>query len=393
MKKYHVMINHVLYEFDKKDTVYNICKSININIPTLYLGNNDISKVEINTSPYLQDPKKIMIEDFLVVNTNSIKVRRNIRKVIYNLHNSLDVSCDNCKVLNCNLKAYFKKYYLLLNKTSDFKLCNYYKQGIKADILIEEEHHFNLESILNDKSVHKVAVVDDALASKISEIYKKGFNEVITQSFFKKLKMAEELASCLKIIASSLDNEENMLPCVILENKKDVNILPTNLINKVVYKADIYDIADKVFDKVIDNSKVKVIYITTSDYLDSNRIMVTYDYLMNLKDINNLKYDNITKILKLDNKYINYNSFVNYFIDVLKSKDLLSKDIYQEESINVHVKNKTFKIQNFRNSNTIDGDIILVLNQAKEPITESFIKDNDINNIYKNYLKEPGKLI
>lgn len=393
MNKYIVTINHVTYEIKKKDTIENICKSIGITIPTIHLGKEDISKVEVNTDKYLVDARTYFIENNMIINTNSIKVRRYIRRTINKLHNSLKISCDKCLVINCPLKNEFKKYSLELNKVCDFKLCNYYKQGIKSEILFEQEHHESLQEILKDKSIHKVAVVDDALTSKIDEIYEKGFNEVITKDFGKKLKMVEECARVLNLISKSLDGDENALPYVIVENKEDLSKLPEQIKNNVLYKDSLYDIYDKVFKNVINSSKVKVIYISKNCYQETkNRTVVTFDYLMKLEDVENQKHDNITKILKLDNNKVNYNSFINYFIDIMKSKDVLTKDIYQTDYVNIKVKNKTFKIANYNYSKELDSDIILVLEKDKKEIAASFIKDVDINSIYKNYLKEPGNL-
>lgn len=393
MNKIIITINHVTYEIDKKDTILNVCKKIGISIPTIHLGKDDISKVEVNTNNYLVDARTTQVENDMIINTNSLKVRRYISKTIYKLHNSLDISCINCQVLNCPLKKYFNRFNLRLDKVNNFKLCNYYKQGIKSKILVERENHETLQDILKDKTIHKVAVIEEKLISKIDDIYKKGFNEIINQEFAKKIKIVEECASCLNYISRYLDKDEDALPCVIVENPKQINDLPVQIQDKVIYKKTIYDIYDLIFKNVINSNKVKVIYISSEDYEETeNRIVVTYDYLMNLADIKNSKHDNISKILKLDSNVINYNSFVNYFIDIMKSKDILNKDIYSTDFINIKVKNKTFKIANYNYSKELDSDIILVLEKDKKEITKSFIKDVDINNIYKNYLKEPGKL-
>ena len=191
MNKYIVTINHVTYEITKKDTIENICKKIGITIPTIHLGSNDISKVEVNTSNYLVDARITLIENNMVIYTNSIKVRRYIRKNIEKLYNTLNISCHACPVLNCFLKQQFKKYNYNLEKTNNYELCNYYKQGIKSDLLIEKEHHETLQELLKDKTIHKVAVIEETLKDKIDSLYKKGFNEVINQELSQKIKMVE----------------------------------------------------------------------------------------------------------------------------------------------------------------------------------------------------------
>ena len=72
MNKIIITINHVTYEIDKKDTILNVCKKIGISIPTIHLGKDDISKVEVNTNNYLVDARTTQIENDMIINTNSL---------------------------------------------------------------------------------------------------------------------------------------------------------------------------------------------------------------------------------------------------------------------------------------------------------------------------------
>lgn len=384
----NICINDNTYEIENKKSIYDTCNDLGIEIPTVYLE-DDITFVEANGN--LIDATDVLVEDNMIIYTNSSLVEDFIYDRIIKLHTLLNVDCKSCKVHNCPLKHQFNKYDLVggVNIYTD---CMYYKNGIVSGVLKEKEEHIELDKILNNKHIHKVAIIDRNMKAKKAQILNKGFNEVITNDFIKKFKIVEESALILEKIAKNIDKKDNNLPCVVLEDCKYIKYLPESLKNNVVRVDDYIEITKRIFDLSVDASKVEFIFVTDNEYDNKTNKVVTLEYLLNLPDVESSKIDNITKLLKLDDKEINYNSFINYLIDICHTKQIHLNDIYSNKEFVLKLKEKEIRIINYLLSDSLDGDIILVLSQEPRSMTPSIITDQDINYIYQNYIKEPGKL-
>ncbi len=387
MEKYKVTINNSEYEFDEQISIYEACKCLDVYIPTIYLQ-DDINYVEVNNELVWADT---LIEDQMNIITNSDFVTSYIENKIKELHAKLKTSCETCSVVNCPLKEQFNKFNLQDNGSS-YKDCSYYQNGTRSGILKEVEIHKGLDELLNNPNYHKVAIIDYNMKAKKGEILNKGFNEVITSDSFKKFKIVEESALFLEEIAKSLDKRPNLLPVYILEDSALKYFVPKEKRNNIINVGSLIDITKKVINLSLDSSKIKFIYITNDSFDNENNEEVTFTYLSTLPDVDNLKIDNLTKQLKLVDKEINYNSFVNYLLEILKVKQNFKEDIYQLSDYEIKCKGRTIKLANIRYSNCEGADAVLVLKNQANNNTPSFIDDKDVNYIYKNYLKKTGVL-
>lgn len=387
MEKYKVTINNVEYEFENQLSIHDACMQMNICIPTIYLQ-DDINYVEVNNE-LIQDDTLIM--DQMNILTDSELVNSFVENKIKELHAKLKTSCQTCSVINCPLKEQFNKFHLQDNG-STYKECSYYQNGTRNKILKEVEVHNGLEDLLNNPNFHKVAIIDFEASPKKGEILNKGFNEVITSDYFKKFKIVEESALFLEEIAKSLDKRPNLLPAYILEDSSLKYLVPKAQRKNIINVGSLIDIIRKIINLSLDASKIKFVYITEDNFNNENNEEITFAYLQSLPDVENLKIDNLTKQLKLVEKEVNYNSFINYLNDILKSKQTFNSDIYQLSDYEIKCKGRTIKIANIRYSDCNNADAILVLKDQAKNNTPSFIDDKDVNYIYKNYLKKTGVL-
>lgn len=390
MNKYNITINKAIYEIDSIESIYNVCLKLGINIPSIYL-NDDICFVEVNGE--LVDSTKAMIEEGMIIETYSELVNNFILDKISKLHSKLDNSCTNCPVIECPLKKYFIQFNLELNKSNSFKECMYYSNGIKNNVLAEKECHTLLKNILGDKNLHKVAIIDKNMEPKKALILNKGFNEVITSDYFKKFKIVEESALILKEIAKGLEKREFKKPCVVLEDYKDISLVPYNIRKNIIRVGTIEDIAKRILDLVLDTNEIKYFFITDDDFDNINDTKITLEYISNLEDVESSENKILEKELRLDHKEVNYNSFVSYLNDLFGFKQTIKNDIYNSSTEYIYkIHNKTIKLVNYLNTNLEDADIVLVLKEDNKNITSSVLYDVDVNYIYKNYIKEPGNL-
>ena len=387
MSIYKIKLNDTEYLFEEQKSISDVCKLASINLPSIYL-NDDIDVVEIDGSIF---NSSTLIEDNMEISTNSKNVYNYIENKIREIHAKLSTSCQTCSVVDCPLKQQFNLFNLSDNGTT-YKDCAYYQNGIRSNVLYEVENHIGLEQLLTNKNIHKVAIIDYNMKAKTGEILNKGFNEVITSDFVKKFKIIEESALILEEIAKSLDKRPNLLPVYVLEDNSLKHLLNKEQQKHLINVGSLIDITRKVFKVSLDYQKVEFIYITNNSFNNETNQEVTFDYLMTLPNIESSKINNITKMLRLNDVQINYNSFVNYLIDIFKSKQKFTSDIYQLDDYEIKLKGKTIKLSNIRYSECKDSDIILVLNEKSEANTPSILYDEDVNYVYKNFLKKPGDL-
>lgn len=387
MDNYKIYINNNQFEFDKQISIKEACINVGINIPTIYLT-DDIDFVEVNESLV---NSSTLIEDEMNIYTESELVSNFVENKIKELHAKLSVSCDSCSVSNCPLKEQFNKFHLSDNG-STYKECTYYQNGVLSNVLVEEESHIGLEEMLTNKNIHKVAIIDYEMKPKMAEILNKGFNEVITSDFVKKFKIIEESALILKEIAKSLDKRENLLPVYILEDLSLKHLVKKEFHKNIINVGSIVELTNKIFKVSLEADKIFFVYITQDKFNNESIQEITFDYLMTLPNIESAEINNISKQLKLDDKEINYNSFVNYLIDIFNSKQKFIEDIYNLSDYEIKLKGKTVKISNIRYSNCDGSDIVLVLENKQCHNTSSMLNDNDVNYVYKNFIKKPGEL-
>ena len=387
MNKYSVFINDVQYEFEEKISILEACKSIGITLPTIYL-NDDIDYVFANSNIV---SSSLLIEDMMNIYTSSIELDMYIENIVKELHAKLKTSCSTCSVVNCPLKEQFNKYHLTDNGAS-YKDCTYYQNGVFSKVLKEVEKHDGLEQMLSDRNIHKVAIIEQNMKPKTADILNKGFNEVITSDFVKKFKIIEESALFLKEMAKSLDKRENLLPVYILEDSSYKRYVQKENHKNIINVGSLVDLATKIFKATLEYEKIAFVFITENRFNNETNKEVTYEYLMSLPNVESPKINNITNKLKLDNKEVNYNSFVNYLIEILKSKQTFNLDIYNISDYEIKLRGKTIKISNLRHSDCASSDIILVLDDVVCTNTPSVLNDNDVNYVYKNFIKKPGEL-
>lgn len=392
MEKIKVFINDFEYEIDYINTIYNICEDLGIDIPTLYLE-NDISYVSVNGE--IINANLTNVENNMSIYTNTQEIQNLLENRINNMHDKTIHNCLKCPVINCNLLKMYNKFNLSLDKGNTYKECEYYLNGVKQGILKVKEQHVGLEEILKDKSIHKVAIIDRKMSPKKAEILSRGFNEVITNDFVKKFKIIEESALILEEIAKGIDKRENKLPCCVLEDKSLINKVPFNLRKNIINVGTIEELTKRILTCSVDFDKVKCFFIKEDEFDNETNEIITLDYLLTLPLVDNIKVDNIQKLLKLDDKEVNYNTFVKHMLDIFKSKRVKSKqdddlDIYQTSLCVINTYKKDIVIVNA--NQLMVGDIILFLSDEPHQITDSIIDDNDVNYIYKNYIKYPGNL-
>ena len=388
MEKIKIFIDDVEYLVNDIDTIYNTCKNLGIDVPTLYLE-NDISYVVANDQ-HVDATKELICYDIRIyINHNATSEDEKNR--ICNLYNMTKHNCTLCPATNCKLSKMYDKYELNKEKEDTYLNCAYFKKGVKTHVLNLVEVHPSLEDVLKDKNIHKVAIIDRNLSPKKAEILNRGFNEVITNDFVKKFKIIEESTLILKEIAKDIDKRENKLPCCILEDDSLKSYVPHELRKNIINVGTLEDLTKRILTYSVDVEKVKVVFIKENDFVNYSNEIVSLDYILNLPTVDNLIVDNISKLLKLDDKEVNYNTFIKHMLDIFKSKQEYKVDIYKTPSYVINLGKKDIVIKNGRLS-CENANILLFLSSDAHNITESIIDDNDVNYIYKNYIKYPGTL-
>lgn len=281
----------------------------------------------------------------------------------------------------------------LLSNAKEVTISNYQEiYTCSKELYLMLEHHENLKDILSNRHIHKLAIIDEKMSPKKAQILSKGFNEVITKDFLKKFKIIEESALIIKEITRSLDNLTFKKPIVILEEDSLINLVPNHLIKNIINVGSYNHIINAIFKASLDASLIEYVFITEDVYNNKTNKEVTFSYLEKIEDIESSNIDNVKKLLKVEENKVNYNSLINYLIDILKTKQVLDKDIYQSGEFLLKPKGKTIKIVNLLKGDITDADIVLVLKDEECEITKSILHDKDVNYIYQNYLKEPGRI-
>ena len=152
------------------------------------------------------------------------------------------------------------------------------------------------------------------------------------------------------------------------------------------------DIAKRLFTISLDYQDIRLIFVTENEFDNSSSEVITYDYLMELEEINNLEINNIAKLLKIDFKEVNYNSFVKHMVDIFKTKQNCDIDIYQTAEYTINLNKQEIKITNYNFNQQENTHVILFLDNESKNITGSIIDDVDVNYVYKNYIKYPGNM-
>lgn len=327
--------------------------------------------------------------------------------IINNQHYTLDQNidtnytiydfCKNNEIKLLGLDEKINKPFIFINgllkdATSTYLENNAIIDTISKELYFALEEHPNLNTLLKNKNIHKLAIIDKKMSPKTAQILNKGFNEVITKDFIRKFKIIEESALILKEIARLLDGLTFKKPMVILEDDSLINLVPNELLKNIVNVGSFEYITKQIFKATLDEKLIEFVYITEDKYNNKTNKEVTFSYLETLEDVACSSIDNVHRLLKVVDEEVNYNSFVNYLIDILKTKQTLTKDIYQTDEFVLTLGNKQIKIVNLLKGNVLDADIILVLKDESMNITKSVLKDVDVNYIYQNYLKEPGKI-
>ena len=132
MEKIKIFIDDVEYLVNDIDTIYNTCKNLGIDVPTLYLE-NDISYVVVNDQHV--DATKELISSDIRIYINHDATSEDEKNRICNLYNMTKHNCTLCPAINCKLSKMYDKYGLNKEKEDTYLNCAYFKKGVKTHVL------------------------------------------------------------------------------------------------------------------------------------------------------------------------------------------------------------------------------------------------------------------
>lgn len=253
---------------------------------------------------------------------------------------------------------------------------------------------------LENKNIYKIAIVDDGLCLHQEEIYNKGFNEILNLNLARKIKYIEEIEQTLKRISLKFDSKDAKLPCVIVEDDETFELVKESDFNS-------YLVSDNttldIYEKIITLLKINVfvIYITNQNIEKTKHIeKIRFNELIQLPNIENERKSNLKEKLKItDEELINYNNFISTFMETLRCKKTLDKNIYEEKEITFEAFKQEFRIAIVKSLDELQiaieekkSDIVIYINENKPNNSRSILTDDDVNYIYTKYLNEPGKI-